>query len=215
MNTKTTDTQHDPFDMFAEALMNLVWWCCIGVGVSVWWAILFPMISIPLIVAVAVGGLAGWPVGVVLVGISIAGMVLWRAKHPETFERWVSRRARVRFLIWWRYRRRWSKFVTACGLSVTYDDGTLVPRLAAVDIGDYQDRLQVRMLAGQCPADYENRTIKLAHAFGVEHCYASIVGPGTVGLIFRHHDAHTDTDSRTNTIEVPRIDGGLRRKDAA
>src|SRR5206468_8528913 len=127
-----------------------------------------------------------------------------------TFERWITSRARTRFLTWFRYRRRWSKLLTACGLSVTYDDGALVPRLLAVDIGDTQDRVHVRMLAGQCPADYENRTTRLAHAFGAEHCYASIVGPGTVGLVFRHED------SRTDVIALPHIDGGSRwEKDAA
>ncbi|WP_433679981.1 hypothetical protein [Nocardia sp. CA-119907] len=192
MNTKTKTTQHDPFDVIGLAVLNTVWYLIAAVGVTVWWALLFPMISIPLMLAVVLGVVTGWPVGVVVVGVSIAGMVLWRAKHPETFERWVSRRARVRFLIWWRYRRHWTRFVTACGLSVTYDDGTMVPRLAAVDIGDTRDRVQVRMLAGQCPADYENRTTRLAHAFGAEHCYASIVGPGTVGLVFRHQDPSAD-----------------------
>jgi hypothetical protein len=207
MATKTTD--HDPFDMVASALMHLVWYSLIGLGVAGWWAVLFPMISIPLGLAVAAGLFLGWVWGVVVVGVSIAGMVLWRRRSRQTFEQWITSRARTRFLAWFRYRRRWAKLLQACNLTIDRDDATFVPRLVGVQVGDAMDRLQVRMLAGQCPDDYENRTAHLAHAFGALECRATIIGPAMVELAFRH------ADSLAETIELPRIDGGRWTKDAA
>ncbi|MGY4103718.1 hypothetical protein ACW2Q0_29780 [Nocardia sp. R16R-3T] len=187
MTTKTTNPNGlDVFDRIAVGLLNTVW------AVTAW-TVLFPMISIPLASAVLAGVLLGWPAGVVVVGISAAGIMLWRRSRPEMFERWVTRRARTRFLTWFRYRRRWVKLLTACHLSVTYDDGTLVPRLISVEVGESVDRLRVRMLAGQCPDDYENRVTHLAHAFGAQQCRATIVAPATVELTFRHRDSLAET----------------------
>jgi hypothetical protein len=209
MATKTTQAQQDPADVICTALMELVWLLVKAVAVVAWWALLFPMISIPVGVAVAVWVLVGWVWGVVVVGVSIAGIMLWRAKRPEMFERWITRRARARLLSWFRYRRRWAKLLQACNLTVDGDDATFVPRLVGVQVGDATDRLQVRMLAGQCPDDYENRTAHLAHAFGALECRATIIGPAMVELVFRH------ADSLAETIELPRIDGDRWSKDAA
>ncbi|WP_433681200.1 hypothetical protein [Nocardia sp. CA-119907] len=197
--TTTNTHKHDPLDLIGLAILNTVWCTLTGLGVAVWWAVLFPMVSLPLGLAVAAGRFMGWPVGVVVVVVSIAGMVLWRAKHPETFERWVSRRARHRFLTWFRYRRRWTRLMTACHLSIDRSEHTLVPALRSVEIGESVDRLRVRMLEGHCPA----------HAFGALECRATITGPGTVELVMRQ------SDSLAKAIDLPRIDGGRWGKDAA
>ncbi|MFG1797257.1 hypothetical protein [Nocardia sp. NPDC049149] len=139
----------------------------------------------------------------------IAGMVLWRAKHPETFERWITARAQTRFLTWFRYRRRWTRLLDACGLTITRDDRTFVPRLFSVRIGASVDVVQVRMLQGHCPADWQNRVEHLAHAFGAQECRATIAAPAVVELAFRLDD------SLATPIELPRIDGGHWMKDAA
>ncbi|WP_433622963.1 hypothetical protein [Nocardia sp. CA-120079] len=189
--TTTTGNRNkrDPLDLIGLAILNTVWWAFIAAGVGLWWAVLFPMISVPLAVAVVVGVLVGWPVGVVVVGVFAAGIMLWRRSRPEMFERWVSRRARTRFLTWFRYRRRWARLTHACHLSISREDWTLVPKLVSVEIGDSVDRLRVRMLEGHCPADFENRVEHLAHAFGAQECRAVIVGPGTVELVMRQADS--------------------------
>ncbi|MFX0579462.1 hypothetical protein [Nocardia nepalensis] len=199
----------DLSDLIGLAILNTVWWLFIAAGVGLWWAVLFPMISIPLAVAVAVGVLVGWPVGVVVVGVSAAGIMLWRRSRPEMFERWVTRRARTRFLAWFRYRRRWVRLTKACHLDITREDWTLVPRLISVEIGDTVDRLRVRMLEGHCPADFENRAIHLAHAFGALECRVSIVGPALVELVFRR------ADSLAETIALPGRDAGWGKGVAA
>jgi S-DNA-T family DNA segregation ATPase FtsK/SpoIIIE len=124
------------------------------------------------------------PSVVVVVGVFIAGMVLWRHRSPQTFERWITSPVRARYLAWYRYRRRWTRLMTAAHLTLTTADGTIgVPRLLSVRIGETTDRVRVRMLEGHCPADYENRTTHLAGTFGAHRCDAAIVGPGTVEIV--------------------------------
>ncbi|MGY2063640.1 hypothetical protein ACW9HQ_52820, partial [Nocardia gipuzkoensis] len=118
------------------------------------------------------------------------------------------RRARARFLTWWRYRNRWAIRVHACGLTLPRADSTLVPRLEAVEIGTALDRLRVRMLEGQCPDDYYSRTDRIAHTFGASECRTTIIGPGIVELALRH------TDSLAQPVSLPRS-GAHDRREAA
>ncbi|MFI7195807.1 hypothetical protein ACIBQ0_39325 [Nocardia nova] len=197
----------DVFDLFALGVLQ-------GIGfvfVAAWWAVLFPMISIPVGIAVAAWVLVSWVLGVVVVGVFIAGMVLWRLRSPQTFERWITSRARHRARAWWRYRRHWAKLAIACGLGVKnhYDGTVRAPRLTGVETSASLDRLRVRMLEGQCPEDYINRVSRIAHTFGALDCRATIVGPGTVELVMRHKD------SLAETVTLPRIGGEDRWKDAA
>ncbi|CAM4497753.1 hypothetical protein NONI108955_36175 [Nocardia ninae] len=208
MAAKTIDTHKEPAEAVLEALVKLVWLTLKAAVVVLWWSVLFPMVSIPVVGALAAGLFIGWPWAVVVVGVSIAGMVLWRAKHPETFERWLTGRARARFLRWWRYRLRWDKRLESCKLTVRVDGSTFVPRLLMAEIGDCMDWVRVKMLPGQCPADYENRVERLAHTFEAPECRANIVGPGVVELVFRY------TDSLADPVDLPRIDSRFR-KDAA
>ncbi|WP_067809587.1 hypothetical protein [Nocardia beijingensis] len=208
MTTKTVhirkDTPLDASDRFALALLNLLWAALIGL----WWLVLFPMISIPLALVVTVWVLVGWPVGLAAAGVSVAGLLLWQRARPEMFDRWVTARARSRFLIWHRYRRRWVKLMRACHLSIDRGDRTFIPRLLGVQIGPATDRVRVRMLDGHCPADFENRVTHLAHAFGALDCRATIIGPGTVELAFRR------SDSLAETVILPRVDHWIRPKAA-
>ncbi|QIS09391.1 hypothetical protein [Nocardia arthritidis] len=200
---------HDVTDAIGMIGVHLMVLLIKLVAVLVVWVVLFPMVSVPVAAAVVVGVLVGWGAGVAVGGVWVAGMVLWRVRSPQTFERFLTARARSRFLRWWRYTRRWDKLMDACGLAITRDDITRTPVLTVARIGDVVDRLRVRMLAGQCPDDYDNRTDRLAHAFGALECRASIVGPGTVELVMRHGD------SLAETIALPEIGGGRWIKDAA
>ncbi|MEU5761152.1 hypothetical protein [Nocardia sp. NPDC047648] len=205
-NVHIRKNQHlDVFDRLALVLLNILW----GTGISLWWLLLFPMISAPLALAVTVGVLWGWPVGLATAGVFVTGLVLWRRLRPEMFDRWVTRRARTRALTWWRYRRCWVRLMTACHLSIDRGDRTLIPRLLGVQIGAATDRVRVRMLDGHCPADFENRVDHLAHAFGALDCRATITGPGTIELAFRHSDA------LAATVILPRVDHWTNPKKAA
>lgn len=200
MTTKTVqirkDTRLDGFDLFALGLLNLLWAAVVGL----WWLVLFPMISIPLALVVTAWVVGGWPVGLAVAGVSVAGLLLWQRARPQMFDRWVTARARTRFLTWHRYRRRWVKLMRACHLSIDRGDRTFIPRLLGVQIGPVTDRVRVRMLDGHCPADFENRVTHLAHAFSALDCRATITGPGTVELAFRR------SDSLAETVILPRVD---------
>ncbi|WP_280268696.1 hypothetical protein [Nocardia wallacei] len=193
----------DPFEEISDAALEVVWQLIRAVFVLVWWSVLFPMISLPIAGAVAAGVLVSWVLGVVVVGVFLAGIMLWRWKRPEMFERWITARARRRFLTWWRYRSRWDKRLDACNLTVRCPDATavFVPRLMSVEIGESVDRLRVRMVDGQCPDDYENRVERIAHTFGAQNCRATVAAPGVMELALRQ------SDSLAESITLPRLDG--------
>jgi S-DNA-T family DNA segregation ATPase FtsK/SpoIIIE len=64
-----------------------------------------------------------------------------------------------------------------------------VPRLGRVRSDRWCDRVSVRLLAGQHPGMFEDRTDHLAHAFGAMACRAESPRPGRVVLVFQHSDA--------------------------
>ncbi|MEV0105707.1 hypothetical protein AB0H42_05110 [Nocardia sp. NPDC050799] len=200
--TVTTGSQRrrDPFDLLGLAVLNTGWYLVVGAGVAVHWAILFPPISLPLALAVTASVFLGWPSGVAVAVAFTSVLLLWRKARPEMFDRWVTERARSRFLTWWRYRRNWARLMKACRLVVTTETGSATPKLLAVGIGHGTDRVQLRMLEGQSPADYEMRVENIAHAFKADQCRALIVGPATVELRFRFGDALADT------VVLPRVD---------
>ncbi|MBF6351670.1 hypothetical protein IU448_22025 [Nocardia flavorosea] len=196
----TTGQRRDVFDLLGLAVLNSGWYLVTGLATAIHWAILFPPISVPVGLAVAAGVLVGWPSGVA-VGVAFAGLLLlWRRARPQQFARWITDRARSRFLTWWRYQRNWARLMKACHLTVSTQTRIVTPRLAGVEIGKGTDRVRLRMLEGQCPADYENRVETIAHAFNADQCHASIVGPATVELRFRFGDALAET------VTVPRVD---------
>ncbi|MGW5455006.1 hypothetical protein [Nocardia sp. NPDC003979] len=179
---------------FSDEVMDLIGRGMIaavaGVFRLVWWALLFPMLSVPLALAVVAGWLFGWPFAVGVAGVTVAGMVLWRHRSPQTFERWLSGRIRSRWLSWFRYRRHWATVITACGLSRSgAPGGVQVPRLVSVRIGETSDTVRTKMLHGHSPADWENRVVHLAHAFGTGHARIRFVGPGLLEITFRRSDA--------------------------
>ncbi|MBF6356072.1 hypothetical protein IU449_16240 [Nocardia higoensis] len=208
--TTTTTTGRDPLDVLGLALLNLVGGILVAVAVTVWWAVLFPMVSLPIALAVVAGVLVHPLAGAGVAGGAVAGIVLWRVRSPQTFERWITARARARFLALFRYRRRWVRLLTACQLVVLDGDRVRVPRLLEVSIGEADDLVRVRMVPGHRPDDYSDRADQLAHAFGAEECRVRVLGPGLVELNFRYHDALAEP------VNLPQvIDGADWMKGAA
>lgn len=187
--TTTTTTAADPMSEALDALLTFAGRILLGGFVLVWWAVLFPMVTIPAGLAVAAGYLIGWPAGIGVAGGTVAGMVLWRQRSPQTFERWFTGRIRSRFLTWHRYRRRWATLLTACDLSTRDGDRVLVPRLVSVQIGDSTDTVRTRMLPGHSPDSWTNRRDHLAHGFGAQEARIRFAGPGLVEIVFRRSDA--------------------------
>ncbi|PWV77826.1 hypothetical protein DFR69_103426 [Nocardia neocaledoniensis] len=188
--TVATTTHDGGFsDDVLDALGRLLVLVVTGSFRLIWWALLFPVLSLPAGLSIAVGWWLGWPAGVGLAGVAVAGMVLWRLRSPQTFERWCSGRIRSRFLAWFRYRRRWVPVMAACSLAKSAGGAVQTPRLISVHIGDDVDTVKAKMLAGHAPDDWCNRSEHLAHAFGSHQAKVAIVGPSLVELAFRRSDA--------------------------
>ncbi len=187
------NTSNDPATEVLDALLTGIGRAVLSVFVLIWWAILFPMVTIPIAATVSAWLLLGWPAGVAVAVVVVAVMLAWRHWHRGTYEDWFTRRARARFLAVFRYRRRWAALMTACGLSIVNGDRVLVPRLTEVLIGDNSDIVRARMLPGHCPESWTNRAEHLAHAFGAQNARIRLVGPGQVEILFRRSDALADT----------------------
>ncbi|MGS2807985.1 hypothetical protein [Nocardia sp. MW-W600-9] len=188
-----TNTRTDPAGEMLDAALTGIGRAVLAVFELAWWAILFPMVTIPVGATVAAWLLLGWPFGIGVAGVMVAALLAWQHWHRETFEDWFTRRARARFLAVFRYRRRWASLMTACGLSIVDGDRVLVPRLTEVLIGDNSDIVRARMLPGHCPESWTGRAEHLAHAFGAQNARIKIAGPAQIEILFRRSDALADT----------------------
>ncbi|MEU0545031.1 hypothetical protein ABZ319_34680 [Nocardia sp. NPDC005978] len=181
-------TDSGPAEAVFLAVAQLVGYLLAAVLTMAWWTLLFPMVSAPLALAVAAAWYLGWPFGLGVAALSLAELLLWRLAAPVSFHRFVTARARRRFLAWFRYRRRWASILTACGLTDPSPYRRSVPGLRVLAVGEHLDRVRVRMLPGQSPADYESAAVRMAHAFGAAECRVMVDGPAVLVLIFRYGD---------------------------
>jgi DNA segregation ATPase FtsK/SpoIIIE, S-DNA-T family len=65
----------------------------------------------------------------------------------------------------------------------------LVPVLGKVASTRYTDRIAVRLVSGQSPADFATRAENLAHSFGAIWCRVRTGRPGCLVLEFVRRDA--------------------------
>ena len=122
--------------------------------------------------------------------VACANLILatWRWFWPSGFARWVSaparntRRARV-------YRRRWPAVMTIADLAPLYRGRIILPVLVKVTSTRYVDRVAVRLVSGQCAADFAARADILAHGFGAMLCRVRSARSGAVVLEFVRRDA--------------------------
>jgi S-DNA-T family DNA segregation ATPase FtsK/SpoIIIE len=61
--------------------------------------------------------------------------------------------------------------------------------LAGVHAGGAVDRITVRLVSGQSPADFADRAGGIAHGLGVHLCRVRPVAPGLIVLELVHRDA--------------------------
>ena len=65
----------------------------------------------------------------------------------------------------WGYRRRWAAVMTIADLAPFYRGRIILPVLVKVTSTRYVDRVAVRLVSGQCAADFADRADNLAHGF--------------------------------------------------
>ncbi len=156
----------------------------------VWWLAHRPALVVVVAVAAAVGLSAG-PVALgVLAALGVAGLVAWWRSRPGSFHRWPGRV----LLGWWRsfwvYGVRWRTAMMLSGLGGRFDGHEYFPRVVRVRAGRYADRVTVRMVVGQHPADWGRRLDALAHGFGARSCQVKDLRgrPGYVQLVVGRRD---------------------------
>ncbi len=141
----------------------------------------------PLAVAVVLGPFAaasvvGWTALGSAAVVVAAVLVGWRVAFPVSFVRRVEGPARDWRLLHLVYARRWPVVMDGCGLSAGLDrrGRPVVPVLERVREFAWSDRLLVRLLAGQEPADLEAASARIAHGLASRGSRIWPAGPGRV-----------------------------------
>jgi DNA segregation ATPase FtsK/SpoIIIE, S-DNA-T family len=147
-----------------------------------------PVLVLAVIVGVLMWRVIGWP-GLAVLTVSIAAvLVVWRWRFPVSFSRFIGTPARGQWRAW-HYRRRWAGVMTIGRLAPIYQGRVLLPVLGRVSATRFTDRVQVRLVSGQSPADFAARADNLAHSFGAILCRIRSATPGALVLEFVRRDA--------------------------
>ncbi|MFB9968333.1 FtsK/SpoIIIE domain-containing protein [Sinosporangium siamense] len=164
-------------------------------------------VSVALVAAL---GLVAWLLGwrAAAGGVLGAGALLgaWAGYRPESFMRWVGWQA----VAWWRwlwvYRRHWGAALAVSGLTHAVRGRTYVPDLVRVKSDATNDRVHVKLLAGQEDGAFAERSANLAHAFGAVSCRVGTPRPGWVVLTFPRHDRLVRPIPARPIPLLPRVD---------
>lgn len=171
-------------DWIGELIIGLVK----ATGQLLWWAILFPVLSIPATVALWAAVSHGTRAGVLTALVETAAYIGWSVCEPSSFSRWVSNPLRQRFWAWWRYHRNWESVCALHGLSARLGERTLVPAVVSVRIGRHADVLIVKVATGQSIADWQKRATALAAAWGADRLTIRATAPGQLRIIIGRGD---------------------------
>lgn len=157
-------------------------------GFLLWWAVLFPALSVPVVIALVVAGKYGMNAGFLTAIGFIVAYALWSCVDEDSFEAWVYQPVRRRFLIWWRYKRSWNHVCALHGLTAKRGERELIPPLRSVAIGQYTDVLQVSVVTGQSVANWQKQTDALAAAFKADRLTVAATSPGEVRVTVMRGD---------------------------
>jgi S-DNA-T family DNA segregation ATPase FtsK/SpoIIIE len=181
-------------DDVAQALGLAALGIIFAVAFGLWSAIRHPRTTLT-IAAVTAAYVTLGPGGVMTVCLGlgiVAGM--WRCVHRASFDWFILGPWRRAFVYAW----RWRKAMTMADLGDSYRadpawgrpaPARYVPKLRRVRSDYWCDRVHVRLLAGQHPGMFEDRSDHLAHTFGARACRVQWTKPGRVVLTFQHRDA--------------------------
>src|SRR5512132_97619 len=135
-----------------------------------WWLAHRPT----LVALVAAAGLVALKAGpVVLVALAVvaaAGLAVWWRLRPSSFHRSAGRVLLGLWRSFWAYGVRWRTAMMLSGLGGRFEGSEYLPRVVRVRACRYCDRVTVRMVIGQHPADWARRLDALAHGFGARSC---------------------------------------------
>ena len=167
---------------------ELIWGLVKAAGQLLWWAILFPVLSIPVIVSIWVAIGHGPRAGALTAALAAAAYIGWAALEPSSFTAWVTAPVRQRWLSWWRYHRTWDSVCALHGLTARLGERTLIPAVRSVQIGDHADVLIVRLVAGQSIRDWHKCGDALAAAWRANRLMIRATTPGELRIIISRGD---------------------------
>ncbi len=179
------------------AVFALAWFLTRRAMILTWWAILFPMLSLPALLTVCALDISGWQAAAVVGSVSAAGLLLWRFLDPASF------RCLVSFRLWARrrrhrvYQRPWAAMCALHGLTTVLDGQPVIPRLRRIRISQATDVLLVQLIHGQTVTDWAAHTDAFAHSFGARTVAIVQAGPGWVRITVHR------ADSLATPIRVP------------
>lgn len=183
----TSTSGNDAVSDAVSALFLSAWRLFLMTLRLLWWAVLFPMFSVPVATAVWAWIVYGWQAGVSAALIGIVLLAGWGFLHPAAFRAATFARIRARYRRS-KYRARWAAVCALNGLAPTLDTAPLIPRLRKVRIYLTADVLTVDMIVGQTLADWTSRCDALAHGWRVPTVTAISPTPGQVVLTVRTSD---------------------------
>ncbi|MGH9260215.1 MAG: FtsK/SpoIIIE domain-containing protein, partial [Acidimicrobiales bacterium] len=155
-----------------------------------WWLAHRPTLVAVIASAVLVGAKVGPIVLAVLVAVVGVALTVWWRFRPGSFH---ATAGRVLLGVWrsfWAYGVRWRTAMMLSGLGGRFDGHEYLPRVVRVRAGRYTDRVTVRMVIGQHPADWARRLDALAHGFGARSCQVRELPrrPGYLQLVVGRRD---------------------------
>ncbi len=130
----------------------------------------------------------GWPGPGLLAARDTRALGGWRWRWPTGFSRFVGRPVLGKWRRW-HYQRHWAAVMTIGRLAPAYQGRLLLPVLGKVASTRFTDRVAVRLVSGQCAADFAARAENLAHGLGAIVCRVRTAKPGAVILELVRRDA--------------------------
>ncbi|OCB55509.1 hypothetical protein A9X02_09245 [Mycobacterium malmoense] len=74
---------------------ELIWALLKAAGQLLWWAILFPTLSVPVILAIWIAIAHGPRAGLLTTALAVAAYIGWAVVEPSSFTAWVTAPVRV------------------------------------------------------------------------------------------------------------------------
>lgn len=138
--------------------------------------------------AVALYAEAGWVAALAPVLGIAAALAVWWWQHRASFTRYALAQLRSEYRRASVYAFRWSRTLRFSDLCKKGGRTVYTPTIRYVRSDGWRDRIAVKLLPGQCPADYERRADALAHSFGAMACRVRVIRPRRIVLDFLHTD---------------------------
>jgi DNA segregation ATPase FtsK/SpoIIIE, S-DNA-T family len=182
--------QPPPRDL-ADVFMFLAVALVAGWLLVIWAIVKRPILSVP---AAVFGGLVVWlgeHDAQALAFNVVVLLVVWRLVHKRSFQRLIGWRLRASWRRLWVYERRWRSTMVLSGLGKRYRLREGVPKIRKVKSTAWCDRVQIRLVVGQCTEDVERVAPELAHSFRARSCRVREDRPGRLWLEFATGDPLT------------------------